>query len=330
MWKKSLVLVTLLIFGFGIILFEIFSPGIFLSMVTPPIAVFETNQSVSGCYAQFNVSTSPGVVIMVNSSCLTTWQFESKYPIKPYTARVEETNWYCPGGYRTIAMAYDEDDGKWKVLEWGSTRLVKRYAPWYIVAGTRVGGAFANLEDFPKGKATSKFAIGVANAYSGRPCGGQTKLSIWGEYAMLCPYECCMNLPGYIDKPCSTGFHCEDTVCVPDEEPEAYCGNGIVEGNEECDGTNLNEKTCVDLGYDTGTLQCSSNCLFDTSLCFVNTCGNGVIDDGENCANCPQDVKCPIGTHCVEEKCETNYIFIAGLAAALITVVIIFFFIRKK
>ena len=34
-------------------------------------------------------------------------------------------------------------------------------------------------------------------------------------------------------------------------------------------------------------------------------CGNGVVDPGENCSNCPQDVQCPPGTECVDGMCES-------------------------
>ena len=46
---------------------------------------------------------------------------------------------------------------------------------------------------------------------------------------------------------------------------EAVCGNGVVEGSEQCDTTTGNE-TCATKGFDTGTLLCT-NCVFDTSGC---------------------------------------------------------------
>ncbi len=50
--------------------------------------------------------------------------------------------------------------------------------------------------------------------------------------------------------------------------PVASCGNGIIDANELCDGKNLNEKTCAILGYAGGSLECSSNCIFDTYNCI--------------------------------------------------------------
>ena len=36
----------------------------------------------------------------------------------------------------------------------------------------------------------------------------------------------------------------------------------------------------------------------------VPLCGNGVVDPGEDCANCPQDVQCPPGEQCVVGECQ--------------------------
>ncbi|MDP2908248.1 MAG: hypothetical protein Q8N77_00405, partial [Nanoarchaeota archaeon] len=49
-----------------------------------------------------------------------------------------------------------------------------------------------------------------------------------------------------------------------------YCGNNIVDGGEECDGINLNDKTCITQGYSRGTLTCRANCSFDTSGCITD------------------------------------------------------------
>jgi hypothetical protein len=46
------------------------------------------------------------------------------------------------------------------------------------------------------------------------------------------------------------------------------CGNGILDGNEQCDQTNLHGQTCVDRGYTGGTLTCDDFCYFDESGCI--------------------------------------------------------------
>jgi cysteine-rich repeat protein len=61
------------------------------------------------------------------------------------------------------------------------------------------------------------------------------------------------------------------------------CDNGVRDGLEECDGTDLAGATCEILGYLGGTLDCQANCLFDESGCSNGTCGNGVIEGSEEC-----------------------------------------------
>jgi cysteine-rich repeat protein len=68
-------------------------------------------------------------------------------------------------------------------------------------------------------------------------------------------------------------------------EPDAApaCGNGRIEGTEECEGADLGGETCVTQGYLDGTLRCSADCSFDKSGCTDDLCGNGRIDAGEDC-----------------------------------------------
>ena len=58
------------------------------------------------------------------------------------------------------------------------------------------------------------------------------------------------------------------------------CGDGAISQGEECDGEALGGKTCVDLGFVSGTLLCRQ-CHFDTRRCSF--CGNGVINRREEC-----------------------------------------------
>ncbi len=51
----------------------------------------------------------------------------------------------------------------------------------------------------------------------------------------------------------------------------SVCGNGVVEGGEDCDGMNLNGKTCQNLKYEQGILSCDVSCSFDASQCIAAT-----------------------------------------------------------
>ena len=68
-------------------------------------------------------------------------------------------------------------------------------------------------------------------------------------------------------------------------EESAVCGDGILQEGEECDGLDFGGKTCESLGYEGGVLLCLSDCRLDTTWCEGEgpSCGNGVIDAGEDC-----------------------------------------------
>ncbi len=61
------------------------------------------------------------------------------------------------------------------------------------------------------------------------------------------------------------------------------CGNGVIDGGEDCEGDDLGGMACTDVGYDGGTLGCNAACLFDVFDCEVFVCGNGDIQGDELC-----------------------------------------------
>ncbi|MBU1241221.1 hypothetical protein KJ865_16015 [Myxococcota bacterium] len=76
------------------------------------------------------------------------------------------------------------------------------------------------------------------------------------------------------------------TIDLSPCEETGLCGDGTVqsEQGEYCDGTNLNEKTCLSLGYPGGgTLVCTNACAFDFSGCSNTECGDSVIEGEEEC-----------------------------------------------
>lgn len=54
-----------------------------------------------------------------------------------------------------------------------------------------------------------------------------------------------------------------------------YCGNGLVGPGEDCDGTNLDNKSCINVGFACGTLSCNPDCSFNTSDCSLDCPGGG-------------------------------------------------------
>jgi hypothetical protein len=62
------------------------------------------------------------------------------------------------------------------------------------------------------------------------------------------------------------------------------CGNGVIEGGESCDGSDLGDEDCSTQGFLEGTLACTSACQFDVTECSgVNPCGDGTKDATEAC-----------------------------------------------
>ncbi|HEY2386982.1 MAG TPA: hypothetical protein VGK30_08480 [Candidatus Binatia bacterium] len=69
-------------------------------------------------------------------------------------------------------------------------------------------------------------------------------------------------------------------VPVPSATPTAICGNGIVEGDEECDGAAIDDSSCLedvctcdDFCDDAGgTLSCNADCTLNFSNCTAGGC----------------------------------------------------------
>ena len=70
-----------------------------------------------------------------------------------------------------------------------------------------------------------------------------------------------------------------------------YCGDGVRNGGESCDGADLGGQTCNGLGFSGGTLSCNGDCSYNTAACQSIVCGNGQCQQGEDSCNCAQD--CP-------------------------------------
>ncbi len=77
--------------------------------------------------------------------------------------------------------------------------------------------------------------------------------------------------------------------CSPD--CHGRCGDGIVRGFEQCDGTDLASFTCSELGFYTGTLACSPTCRLDATSC-AGRCGDDTINGPELCDGGPPPGEC--------------------------------------
>jgi formylglycine-generating enzyme required for sulfatase activity len=83
---------------------------------------------------------------------------------------------------------------------------------------------------------------------------------------------------GYYDQQgvltCKADCTFDLTVCTG-----GRCGDGTIQReNEDCDGENLAETTCMDLNLGLGELGCKSSCRWETSGCELHAlCGDGTV-----------------------------------------------------
>jgi len=62
-----------------------------------------------------------------------------------------------------------------------------------------------------------------------------------------------------------------------------YCGNGVLDPGELCDGSDLNGSTCAGFGYSgAGFLACSGLCVFDVSQCRLGQAPAPSFDAGQD------------------------------------------------
>jgi len=62
------------------------------------------------------------------------------------------------------------------------------------------------------------------------------------------------------------------------------CGNGVLEGAEECDQNDFGFRDCLMYGFMAGNLVCNDDCTVNTDNCLSETvCGDGVIGGLEDC-----------------------------------------------
>jgi hypothetical protein len=109
---------------------------------------------------------------------------------------------------------------------------------------------------------------------------------------------------------CPEGSTCDETAktCIP-----AGCGDGVISGDEQCDGTVNAAFDCTSFGfYQPDGLKCSSSCQLDTSAC-AQTCGDFEINGPETCDGIPpvdqtcSDYGFQIGRLGCSEECAPSF-----------------------
>jgi hypothetical protein len=80
---------------------------------------------------------------------------------------------------------------------------------------------------------------------------------------------------------------CRGGACIPH-----FCGDGVRNDTESCDGTDLGGETCASLGFygQTTGLACTPSCIFETSGC-EGFCGDGMVNGQESCDGAPPEGK---------------------------------------
>lgn len=113
------------------------------------------------------------------------------------------------------------------------------------------------------------------------PAGWSCVAAAYGD-GIACHCDCgvldpdCQN-PALIVSGCLLGDVCPAGECTS-------CGNGVVESDETCDPKASGVAQCGPLGYQPGTVPCTSTCEWAYDQCVpLMTCANGQLDTNEQC-----------------------------------------------
>lgn len=84
------------------------------------------------------------------------------------------------------------------------------------------------------------------------------------------------------------------------------CGDGVINGSEECEGQNFGGVDCTAYGYVNPTGLVCEGCAIDPSGCMA-TCGNGVLEPDEGCddGNNISGDGCTADCFAEEDACDT-------------------------
>ncbi|HKE15281.1 MAG TPA: Ig-like domain-containing protein, partial [Kofleriaceae bacterium] len=80
---------------------------------------------------------------------------------------------------------------------------------------------------------------------------------------------------------CAEDCTFDTSACIAADD----CGNGVIDANEDCDGTELGGMTCSDVDSGGGALACADDCTFDTSGCQGDKTPSQLIQDARDAAD---------------------------------------------
>jgi hypothetical protein len=104
------------------------------------------------------------------------------------------------------------------------------------------------------------------------------------------PGTTCVAL-GYVSGELACGTDCQFDISGCET-----CGNGQVDGDEDCDGQSLGGHNCTYVGYNQGTLLCNPDCTFNTEECCWT--------EGFGCFDSPGLGGCCEGLSCLQFGCQ--------------------------
>lgn len=160
----------------------------------------------------------------------------------------------------TITVYYKASAGSWTAL---TTRSDSTYSTGSQIGfGSTVGASTADivLDDFGGGS-LNPITCGNGVKEGSEVCDG----------ADLAGQSC--TTQGFASGTLSCASNCSSFV-TSSCTSASTCGNNTKEINEACDGTDLDNHTCITRGFASGTLGCNSNCqTFNTLGCVSTTSG---------------------------------------------------------
>ncbi|MBQ9815980.1 MAG: hypothetical protein IJM59_00735 [Proteobacteria bacterium] len=130
------------------------------------------------------------------------------------------------------------------------------------------------------------------------------------SYEAACPNG--MLLPEGASLSCNAKCTLNTDACVPAQSTDTPCGNGVLDPDEVCDAEKMKFGAACPTGMhlpENTRLSCNADCTLNTNACVPDepavsqeSCGNGILDDGEICdgEKFSKDAKCQKGSHLPE------------------------------